>query len=124
MKPPCERCPKFLLYPEGPKAHALTGLLPENYDVVGYFQRASQQICSFGGTLGLMTADAAQSVLNEYDNHFEFVETRNEAFDFMWLINRVATETIQKREEADRQAAENKGKADGQRSRSIGRGRQ
>lgn len=85
--------------------------MPANYFAVHLFHMASRQIVAgMGGTIGMMSIEGARAVIDSYSHHFATAESEERMLELMWLIDRVATSTIQKSEERERIKAENDAK--------------
>lgn len=108
IEPPCPKCPKFLLHPDKTNGPYL-GVHPKNQLIVHLYKMACGDIRvgTFDGAylLGSLTPEAAMAVMAMYDDQFPTLQSQREAWEMMWLIDKVATATRAKEEDNARKAA-------------------
>ena len=109
VNPPCQKCPKWKLYPDN------WGLDPRNELSVHLYRMASadHRVGTMSGAFLLRTTsiEDVRGVLDEYDRCFPTWLHRQRAFEAIMGINRVATQLRAEDEEVERKRAEEAAKA-------------
>lgn len=110
---PCERCPKYLLYPD---PH-WRGLEPKNSMAVELYNLAArdQRVGMDATLIGTITAADANAVIDLYSEHLPHEHARRRTFEKMLVLDRTVTKTRSEIENKEREEAMNRAKADAKR---------
>ena len=99
---PCQRCPKYKLYPAG------YGLMPENQLAVELYNLSSRdrRVGLEAVLIGTLSPADARAVIDIYEDRLPHAFARQRTFELMMVLDRVVTETRAKAEALQRKSME------------------